>query len=92
LNFIEHTFNLGTINGGTYAYADSTAMDASPTCPTCTYSLADFFNYNQQQRPFTYIQGANYPTACYTDPLVGNSDKLSCFPNWPSDPDNDGVD
>jgi hypothetical protein len=90
LNFIEHTFGLGTINGSTYKYADSTAMDA--ICSGCSYSLADFFNYNQQQRSFTYIQGANYPTACYTDPIDGNSDKSTCFPDWPSDPDNDGVD
>ena len=85
LNFIEHTFNLGTINGGTYDYADSEAMDASPNCSGCTYSLADFFDYTQQ-RAFTWIGGANYPTSCYLDPTTS-----SCFPNWPSDPDNDGI-
>jgi hypothetical protein len=89
LNFVEHTFGLGTINGGTYDYADSLVMDTSQNYP---YSLADFFDYTQLERPFTYIQGANYPTACYTDPLVGNPDRSTCFPKWPSDPDNDGVD
>jgi hypothetical protein len=93
LNFIENTFSLGTngINGGIYPYADSFAMDAFPNCTTnCTYSLADFFDYNAPQRPFTFIQGANYPTACYMDPTnpLPNS---NCFPNWPSDPDNDGT-
>ena len=87
LNFIEHTFSLGTtgINGDVYPYADSLAMDAN--CPTCTYSLADFFDYNAPQRPFTLIPGANYPTSCYMNPTLPN-----CFPGWPSDPDNDGTD
>lgn len=88
LNFIEHTFGLSTINGGTYDYADSQAMDA--ICSTCTYSLADFFDYNQTQRQFTYIGAANHHTNCYGDPkaAIGND---PCFPNYPSDPDNDGI-
>jgi hypothetical protein len=88
LNFIEHTFGLSTINGGTYDYADSQAMDA--ICSTCTYSLADFFDYSQSQRQFTYIGGANHHTNCYRDPPAAFGTDL-CFPHYPSDPDNDGI-
>ncbi len=88
MNFIEHTFGFGTINGGTYDYADSLVMDEG--APPNNYSLYDFFDYTQQQRSFTYIGGANHHTNCYRDPkaAIGND---PCFPNYPSDPDNDGI-
>jgi len=91
LNFIEHTFSLGVngINGSIYPYADSLAMDA--ICQGCTYSLADFFDYNGPQRPFSFIPGANYPTGCYINPRTPQEGS-PCFPKWPSDPDNDGTD
>jgi phospholipase C len=87
LNFIEHTFSLGTINGSTYDYADSLVMDTNQTYP---YSLADFFDYSQNQRQFTYIGGANHHTNCYRDPTAAIGTD-PCFPHYPSDPDNDGI-
>jgi len=83
LNFIEHTFGFGTINGGTYDYADSLVMDEG--APPNNYSLYDFFDYTQQQRSFTYIGGANHHTNCYRDPkaAIGND---PCFPELPIGP------
>ena len=88
LNFIEHTFGLSTINGTTYDYADSLVMDEG--APPNNYSLYDFFNYQQQQRQFTYISGANHHTDCYRNPTTAIGTD-PCFPGYPSDPDNDGI-
>jgi len=52
LNFIEYAFgsngqSLGTIGNPLWPYADYYALDAPPSCPTCTYSLSDFFEFNR---------------------------------------------
>ncbi len=92
LNFVEYAFGTGGhplgYPGGIsplYHYADYLAPDASPTCPTCTYSLSDFFNFGQIQTPtFTPITGAKYPPSCFHNPT-----RTGCFPTYPLDPDND---
>jgi len=60
LNFIEYVFgsngkSLGTIGNPKWPYADYFALDAAPSCPTCTYSLADFFNFQQSPTQFVSI-------------------------------------
>jgi phospholipase C len=60
LNFIEYVFgsngkSLGTIGNPNWPYADYFALDAQPSCPTCTYSLADFFNFKQSPTKFVEI-------------------------------------
>jgi phospholipase C len=84
LSFIEHTFNITTEINPPYHYADFFAPDGPNP-------LADFFNYTQQQRQFSVIQGANYPTMCYVEPH-STQEHFPCFPNYPSDPDNDAID
>ena len=60
LNFIEYAFgsngqSLGTIGSPNWPYADYYALDAQPSCSTCTYSLADFFNFTQTPTQFVPI-------------------------------------
>jgi phospholipase C len=57
LNFIEYAFgkdgkSLGTIGDANWPYADYFALDAPPSCPTCRYSLSDFFNFEQRPTKF----------------------------------------
>ena len=83
LGFIEHTFGLGEIYP-TYHYADYFAPDGPPSCPTCTYPLADFFG--TQFNTFVPINGAKYAPDCFINPK-------SCYKNFEfSNPDNDGKD
>lgn len=92
LNFIEYVFGngdpLNEINSD-YHYADHWAPDAPPSCPTCTYSLADFFGDFNQPQPFTHIDGAKYPRECFRNPKTDG-----CFgANFvEDDPDDDGLD
>jgi hypothetical protein len=88
LNFIEYAFgqngqSLGSIGTANYPYADTLAMDAPPTCSTCTYSLSDFFDFSSA-RSFKAITGAKYPPSCFHNPTA-----TGCFPSYPTDPDND---
>ena len=60
LNFIEYAFgsngkSLGTIGSPNWPYADYFALDAQPSCPACTYSLSDFFNFTQSPTQFVQI-------------------------------------
>ena len=95
LNFIEWALGQnqtplsfpGQIGKGispSYAYADVEAPDAPPSCNTCTYSLADFFDFTTQH-PFQPIL---LPTGYtqYTPEWFEN------FSGTPTDPDDDATD
>jgi phospholipase C len=86
LNFIEHSFNLGTSGiNPSYPYADTMAPDAPQFFSPSPYSLADFFS--PQFHPFVPITGAKYPPGCFVTTAE------NCFASSkPSDPDKDGVD
>jgi hypothetical protein len=95
LNFTEWALgqnqtSIGEISPG-YHYADFLAPDAPFACKTqCPqkWSLADFFvPFTNQPRQFTNIIGAKYPTSCFVTPQAAKS----CFPGFPSDPDNDAI-
>lgn len=94
LNFIEFTFG----SGGTplnevdsqypFPYADHWAPDSAAYCPTCTYSLADFFADFNTAQPFTSINSWKYPETCFHNP-----DQSGCFPGYkPEDADDDADD
>ena len=100
LNFIEYAFGSGGNplggNGGispSYPYADWYAPDGPTVCgPNCAmpYSLADFFNFNEQATsfaPFTITTG--YGTECFIVPNTSG-----CFGSGftPADPDDDNID
>lgn len=83
LSFIETTFGTNQIESQ-FPFADHWAPDALPACPTCTYSLADFFDFAHPQ-PFTRITGAKYDASCFH---TG-----SCFSQnfVDADPDDDAI-
>jgi hypothetical protein len=91
LNFIEYAFGTGgnylsqfgiSQNSG-WQYADYLAMDASPTCLTCSYSLADFFNFSSgNYHEFQPIQGAEYGPDCFT---LASACFHSSYPQAPDD-------
>jgi phospholipase C len=86
LNFIEYALgsdgnSLGTIGPSQWPYADSFVQDTSS--PPNNYSLYDFFDWNQQPRPFVPITGSKYATNCFLYPKT-------CFKSYtPAAPDND---
>jgi hypothetical protein len=97
LGFIEYAFGLNALNPNgisgykQFPYADYFAPDGpnNKNCNTCTYPLADFFNFNNGPSTFVPINSAKYPPSCFHNPKGSG-----CFgSNWqPSDPDNDAVD
>jgi Phosphoesterase family len=75
--------------GCNYPYADYFAPDGKFECPpsacgSSPYPLEDFFSATSHA--FTAITGAQYPSSCFT------TDVNSCFPYYPADPDDDGID
>jgi len=105
LGYIESVFvpsaitNYGiagaTSGGNNYPFADYFAPDGPFECQKTggcgsygTYPLSDFFNLTTP-RSFTAITNAKYAPSCFQEPDVTNS---NCFPNYPSEPDNDDVD
>jgi hypothetical protein len=86
LNFVEYAFgsngnSLGTIGPPQWPYADFFVQDTS-SAPN-NYSLYDFFNWNQQARPFVPITGAKYASTCFLNPTT-------CFKSFhPEPPDSD---
>jgi phospholipase C len=88
LNFIEWVFgsaghSLGQIYG-TYPFADYYALDGPTNCLTCTYSLADFFNFNNSATNFTYIN----PTVG-SDGTVYDATYFINYTGVPQPPDED---
>jgi hypothetical protein len=95
LNFIEYAFGSGGNRlGGThgigdsnYPFADHFAPDYNPQDPT-SYSLSDFFNFDQTALPPPSIPQGFYPPSCFHKPKPGGT---ACFStsNYPVDPDSD---
>lgn len=100
LNFIEYalapkgqrlggTYGIGGVN---YPYADYFAPDYNPR-QQGSYSLSDFFNFNQTALPPPSVPQGLYPPSCFHNPLPGGT---ACFSTgggtgtYPVDPDNDG--
>ncbi|HEX8816830.1 MAG TPA: hypothetical protein VF753_15135 [Terriglobales bacterium] len=96
LNFIEYAFGTndaylsqyGISQSSSWQYADYLAMDAKPTCPTCAYSLEDFFNFSSAgYHSFEGIQGAKYQPSCFHVPS-----QTGCFKGtYPQDADDDEI-
>jgi len=81
--------------GCNFPFADYFAPDGPFECQKTggcgsygAYPLSDFFNL-PTPRTFTAITNAKYPPSCFQEPDVTDS---NCFPNYPSEPDNDDVD
>lgn len=92
LNFTRYVFGTGGSSldeiSPQYHFADSFAPDAPPGCPTCSYSLSDFFNFSTP-RAFTAINGAKYSADCFHTPNTA-----PCFGTdfTDADPDDDVLD
>jgi phospholipase C len=84
LRFTEKVFGLGQIDDkNNYDYADAQAPDAPPTCTTCLYSLADFFDFTHQNT-FQPILHPKYNADYFIDYYANG--------NQPDDPDDDVID
>ena len=104
LNFTEYALGSGgqplSLNGHqgigdpNYPYADFLAPDAPHNCPTCAFSLSDFFvpnlNQNPTPTPFQTITLPpvlqNYGAQYFEDYLANPGDPP------PADPDDDAID
>jgi len=96
LNFIEYALapsgtRLGGqfgIGGQNYPFADFYAPDYDPVHWSTTYSLSDFFDFNQTALPPPSIPQGFYPPSCFHKPKPGGNQCFSTS-SYPVDPDSD---